>query len=48
MVGLLRAFYRLSSGYWSYRAVKRGDVPQRMMRKGAYRASGRIIRKLFR
>ncbi|HLJ68860.1 MAG TPA: hypothetical protein VKX16_16005 [Chloroflexota bacterium] len=44
----LRVFYRFSSAYWTGRAARRGTLPRRMARRAAYRASGRLIRRLFR
>lgn len=47
-MSLLRLAYKLGSVYWTTRALRRGRLPQREARRLAYRASGRIIRRLFR
>lgn len=43
----MRILFRLISTYYTGRAVRRGRYPQRVARRYAYRAAGRVIRRLI-
>lgn len=44
----MRILFRVISAYYSGRAVQRGRYPQRVARRYAYRAVGRVIQRLIR